>query len=542
MARWLSKGPCDKCSSSDAKWYHDDGHAFCFSCRAYFPADNQKREVKVSRWRLEDIEAFPHADLRDREINLDTTKAYDVRQAVTPETGEPSNHIFYRSGLGEGWKRKNKKNKRDMEIIGGYSGLFGQQRLAYGGRFIILTEGEEDALSAWYIFNTKKGKDYNIASVPNGSGLGGVQDQKVYELLTSFETILLAFDQDEPGKEALDRFAEIYGPSVSIRFAEWGSAKDINDLLTQGRAQDFLKAVNQSREYKPETVVQGAEIPFESISQPIRPGIQIRQFPELSKKLGGLRSGELTTVIAPSGVGKSSVVAEIGYDVIKNTEERAAWLFLEETKEKAAQRLIALDNNVPLFQYRLNPSIISEQDRWKSYNSLINNDRTKFINLKHGILDKNRLLPLLRWYHYTEGVKFFFFDHISLVFSADRDGDERKSIDNTLHDLAAFVSETGCSFTLVAHIKRMNNKFYVNDEENGAKWLQVDADQARGSGSFEQMSFNLLTLEPEYLESGEKGRTRIKIAKNREQGILGVADIIQMNPRTGRLESLTTEF
>jgi twinkle protein len=545
MSKWTGNGPCEKCGSSDGKWHDKKGGAYCFACERYFSPDNKQQSEKQSmsnnsRWSIEEIDGFPVADLTSRGITPETCRKYGVVQAMNPQTGQPDKHVFFPSGSGDGYKRRNLRQKSDMEIVGNYKSLFGQDKFKAGGKFLVITEGEIDALSVWQMWH-ERDKDYSVVSIPNGSGLGGIDRKDVYDYITSFTGVLLVFDQDEQGRAAIDRFAEIYGPSVAIKYVEF-DAKDPNELLVEGRQGEFFQAVSRAKKYQPETIVDGADIGFDEISAPIQPGHFFQRFPEFSERLGGARKGELTTVLAPPGVGKSTFCAELGYDIIKRTGENVAWLFLEETTAKAAQRLIALDNDVPLAQYRLNPGMVGEEARRASYQNLVDNGRTKFIKLQHGMLNKERLLPLLRWYVYVNGVNYIILDHISLIFSADEGDNERKLIDNTMHDLAAFVTETGVGLIVVAHIKRMNQKIYAKDKENDAQWLLIDPDMARGSGAFEQLSWNLVALEPEYMENGEKGRTRIRILKNREHGSLGPTDIYRMNRSTGRLETLSEEF
>jgi len=77
----------------------------------------------------------------------------------------------------------------------------------------------------------------------------------------------------------------------------------------------------------------------------------------------------------------------------------------------------------------------------------------------------------------------------------------------------------------------------VKDEVNDAKWLYIDPAMARGSGSFEQLSFNILAIEPEQTEDETKGRMRLNVKKSREWGFTGPADVLKMNMSTGRLET-----
>ena len=543
--------PCPKCGSSDSlALYHDHG-GYCFSNCGYVSEaqmSNQTTKTSHSRraksmYNIEEIKDYGLADLSHRSISKEAIERYGVRQAVRPEDGEADKQaIFYPAGLGGGWKRKNALTKKDMEIVGDYGGLFGQSVFARGGKFAVVTEGEEDALAVWQAYHDK-GKDYTVLSLPNGSSCGGLEKREVWDYLTSFEGLLLLFDNDEQGREAVEKFANIYSTEVKLKVGEFPEdINDANDAVKQGKQGEIYKAVSRAKTYQPEMIIPGSDVSFDMIREPIKTGHNLRRFPELSRKIGGIRDGELTTVMAPPGVGKSTWVAEVGYELIKHTDEKVAWMFLEEDLKKAAQRLIAIDNDLPLPRYRLDPNIIPEDKVRESYDTLINNDRTWFISLgASGRLSVDRLLHLLRYYR-SQGVTRFIFDHISIVFSHDDRDNERKLIDNVLSEVAAFCAATGSHVIMVAHIKRFDQKIYVSDELHDAKWLYIDPAMARGSGSFEQLSFNIVAIEPEQTEDETKGRMRLNVKKSREWGFTGSADVLKMNPNTGRLEAEQMEY
>ncbi|MEX0469927.1 toprim domain-containing protein [Spiribacter sp. 390] len=526
--------------------YQDHG-GYCFSNCGYIRQSEldgsdtktyrSRRDRKMSIWSPREINNFPLADLSHRGLSSEAVERYGIRQAVRPENGEPDEQaIFFPAGNGGGYKRKNRLTKKDTEIVGDYNGLFGQSVFSRGGRLLLITEGEEDAIALWQALK-QQGKDYSVVSLPNGAGCGGIEKREVWDYITSFEAVMLAFDADEQGEQAVEKFAEIYSTEVKVKIVEMPEGcKDANDCIKQGKGQELVKACYRSKDYQPEMIIPGSEISYDMIREPIKPGYMLRSFPEFSNKMGGLRDGELGVVMAPPGVGKSTWVAEVGYELIRNTDDKVAWLFLEEDIKKATQRLVALDNDVPLAKYRLNPDIIPEEDARNSYNDLINNERTWFIDLgPSGRLSVDRLLHLLRYYR-SQGVTRFIFDHISILFSHDDRDNERKLIDNVLSEVAAFCAATGSTMIMVAHIKRFDQKVYVKDDINDAQWLYIDPAMARGSGSFEQLAFWIAAIEPEKTEDERKGRMRINVKKNREWGFTGPCDVLHMDMNTGRLE------
>lgn len=76
--------------------------------------------------------------------------------------------------------------------------LFGQNLFNKGAKYITLTEGEIDALSAYQMLGSK----YPCVSLRNG--VAGVANdiRQSYDWLISFDNIVICFDDDEVGRQA----------------------------------------------------------------------------------------------------------------------------------------------------------------------------------------------------------------------------------------------------------------------------------------------------------------------------------------------------
>jgi twinkle protein len=62
----------------------------------------------------------------------------------------------------------------------------------------------------------------------------------------------------------------------------------------------------------------------------------------------GIRKGELVTITAGSGLGKSQFVREIVWHVLNKTEDNLGLMFLEESVRKTGLSLMSLAANQPL--------------------------------------------------------------------------------------------------------------------------------------------------------------------------------------------------
>jgi twinkle protein len=303
------------------------------------------------------------------------------------------------------------------------------------------------------------------------------------------------------------------------------SEKDASDMLVKGKAVEFISAFYDAEGRRPKGIVTGSSISLDRIKKVTSPGY-MTGYPELDKMLGGLRKGELTTLTAGSGIGKSTLARELGYR-LRVQDLTIGNLFLEEPLEKTIQGYIAIDNNVKLSSLRANPNILSPEQWQQSYDKLIAN---KWIGLEHfGSLPTEELLDKMRYLVYGEGCDFIILDHLSMVMSGQVSDNERKDIDLVMTELAAFVNESKVGILSVVHLSRNKGKASFN--EGG----QVSLNDLRGSAALEQLSWNVLALERDQQDVTQRDMSNIRILKAREEGWTGLADICKYNTDTGRL-------
>jgi twinkle protein len=134
------------------------------------------------------------------------------------------------------------------------------------------------------------------------------------------------------------------------------------------------------------------------------------------------------------------------------------------------------------------------------------------------------------------GCGFVFLDHVSIVVSAQDNGDERKALDRVMTELRTLVQRTGISLILVSHLKRPDNKGH---EEGAATSLA----QLRGSGSIAQLSDMVIGLERNGQAENEKERntTKVRVLKNRFSGITGPACQLLYSKDSGRMLEIEEE-
>jgi twinkle protein len=483
------------------------------------------------------IETLPVKALKARGVREDVAAHYGVRVAFNPSTGEELAYCYPITEKGAVIGYKVRELPKTFYTVGESKGRavdpFGMAQCQRTGKRLLIVGGQDDMLSAYQmLWDRYPQYKPNVISLTRGENdVQCIKDNM--EFVKGYEEVILCLDNDEVGQQATKAFVKLLGNGTKVmRLSE----KDPNDMLLKKKEKEFVNAFFQAQVYTPVNIVAGG-IGLDALMVPTRSGVIVDSLPNTSKILHGFRDGEMTLVLAPPGVGKTTICKEIGYSLV-NQGYKVLHIFLEEDLQKTQQSYIAIDNGVSVARLRANPSIIS-RERWAdSYNRLIDNGNTLWVN-HWGSINPDEVMETLRW-GASYGCQFAILDHISMVFSGMESSNERKDIDLLLTQMAAFTKESSMHPIVVSHVKRKENRWKVKDFPY---WDVVATDTARGSGAFEQLASNVISLEVEYLdEDMTKGRIRTRIGKNREWGLLGVGDVLQYNITTGRIQTEANNF
>lgn len=524
--RFLRHAPCERCGSSDAKAIYSNGTAWCFSCESYFPSvdDDGAGVSSFSRRggkRLAGlIERLTFRSLDKRKINEDTCHKYGYGIAKYNGKTVQVAPYYYNGTLVA-------QHLRDAEKRFSWLGeakhleLFGQHLWATGGKRVVVTEGEIDCLSVAQAFNLK----WPVVSVPNGAQSAKKYIQQNLEWLESYDEIVIAFDNDEPGRKAAQECAMLLSPG-KVKIANWAPHKDANDMLQAESPGAIAQVIFNAQVYRPDGIVAGSDLTLEYLLKDEAINSFSLPYPILDSMLKGLRKAELTTLTAGSGIGKSTLAREIGYHLVTRHGLTVGVVALEESVKKSALGYMALDLNVPMGDLFLDKSIVSLEDFKVSYDKLIASDKLYFYD-HFGSLESDNLVSKLRYLASGVGVDFIILDHISIVVSGIEDGDERRIIDNLMTNLRSLVENTGVGMLLISHLKIPEGKPH---EEGG----RVTLNQLRGSGSIKQLSDNIIGVERNQ-QGEDPDVSQIRVLKNRLFGHVGLADVLRYNKKTGRL-------
>jgi twinkle protein len=421
---FVAHEPCPKCSSSDGLARYEDNSAHCFVCHHNIKGDGSPVETEedTSTKDWTPVEG-DYRELTDRELKEETCRLWKYQTTLDGPNGKPAHIMNIYDGSKLIAQKFRTKDSKGSWIGDAKDPPFYGQWLWGKGKHLVITEGEIDAMSVSQAMDLK----WPVVSLPNGTGSVRKVIKRSYEWLSNFENIVLMFDMDEPGRKAVEDAVELLPPG-RVKVATLPE-KDANETLLLHGAGRLVKAFWDAAPYRPDGIIAGEDITLEELMTEATAGYPL-PYPKAQEMLLGLRKAELTLLTAGSGIGKSTLAREWGYDLHTNQGLRIGNVFLEEGQVKTAQGYVALHAGVPLGRLRHNKAIITPEQWNDAYDNVIKSGRLFFYR-HFGSLESDRLLSKLRYLAQVEKVDFIILDHISIVTSGLESSSEgeRKDID-----------------------------------------------------------------------------------------------------------------
>lgn len=567
--------PCTDpaCGSSDAlRVYRHKGEdgtdyydATCFSCKKYEPnppgfnlsqppAEVNKPQIfsrtpqvsihneKHDPFRttsqntleeiLNDFKTYPCRAIIDRGLTKETCEKYGVRVSLSPTDGETIiTHMYpyYKKDKLTGYKErvvlgKNIYSKGDCRE----AQLFGSHCCNPSGKTLFITEGELDCLALYQTLKALSGLDTwepAVVSLSHGAASAAKDISLSMDFVDSYEKIVLVFDQDDAGQAAVEDACKLLAGKVYIAKL---SEKDPNDMLLKGKAEEMKwEVLKHARQYMPDNIVNYADC-WERYKD--GKNQQCFLWPEgwkdMNDKTYGIRMGELVTITAGSGVGKTQIMRELKYHFFESTDFKMADIALEEDVGDSIAGLMSLKLNkrITLPDVEVDPdeersafNYFFDSGRWTGYDYF-------------GGLDDDNLFSKVRFLAAT-GHKIIFLDHLSIIVSEfAAEGGERERIDTIMTKLAKMVKELNITIFLIVHLKKSDGKPF---EEGYVPTL----DDLRGSGTLKQLSWMVIAIarNQQHEDAFCANTSELTVLKCRFTGRTGVSDYLNFNDETGRM-------
>ena len=506
--------PCPDCGSSDALSLYTDGHTFCYSCQEYHGDDQGKDKDFI----VEHVQLKP---LKARGITENTCRKYQY--LYTTYKGKPCQIANYYDEYGTLIGQKLRFPDKTFATKGVISNNFFGQQLYNNGKRLIITEGEIDCLTVSQLL----GNQEPVVSIPSG-----VQSaKKVFEAnlkwVEGFEEVIVVFDNDEAGRNGAKAIEGILPPD-KLRIATLAQYKDPNEYYLAEKGNELLEALENAKRVTPENIINADTLLDDLLDEPEEvQGYSLPWDIKANKMIKGVRKGEITMLTAGTGIGKSTMIRELGYDLVMRHGLKIGSMMLEENVLRTSKGYIGLYLNKPVHISRKG---ITKEQYTEAFQKTLGTGR--FIMYNHfGSLDNNSILNAIRYMAVTEKCDFILVDHISIAVSGIESNNERKLIDVLMTRLRQLCEELGVGIIAICHLKRGEGK--RSPEEGGS----ISLEDLRGSQAIAQLSDTIVALERNQQADNEvkKSILQMRILKCRQTGDTGVGGELYFDKSINRL-------
>jgi twinkle protein len=518
----VKKGlPCPDCGSKDNLALYDDGHTYCFGmgCQKYTPPEGagEARSPQVDWWPA-NTRTGPIAP---RRLTRETCEKWGY--LLGEFHGKPAQFAIYRDEKGAPIAAKVRMPGKDFTTIGDMkeAPLYGMHLWNKGGKKLVITEGEIDAMS---VSQAQRHK-YPVVSIPNGAQSAVKAIKRNMEWVSTFDEVVLWFDADDAGHRAAEQVAKLFKPG-KVRIVK-GDLKDANEYLKAGRDADITNLTWRAEEFRPDGIVRIRDV----IEAALRP-VTIENpwwLDELTRATYGRRFGECYAFGAGTGVGKTDwLMQQIEYDV--NTMKQPVGLFLLEQNTDETATRIAGKTVKKLLHIPPEEGNYTQDEKRAALEAL---DQVDLVYLydHFGVASWDVIEERIRYLRHVKGVRFFYLDHLTALATGSDDKNEKEELERIMAAIGGLVKELQIVLHFVSHLTTPDG---TPHEEGG----RVQIKQFKGSRSIGFWSFFMFGLERNQQDEDEDERlvTTFRILKDRYTGRANGKTIrLRYDPPTGIL-------
>jgi twinkle protein len=373
--------------------------------------------------------------------------------------------------------------------------LFGQQLCRDGGKMIVVTEGEIDAMSV----TQAMGLTWPAVSVPQGAPSAKKAIAKALGFLESFDKVVFCFDEDDAGRAALADCLPLISPGKAFVTSLPAGMKDANDMVKAGRSKELVDAVWSARKYVPEILNDLDDALLDEAAEETGWGLPW-PWVTMTKATYGIRRSALYTWGAGTGSGKTTLVKqlaltamrpELGEDhgdlvdgdgvCFKMPEPRKVATILYE--EPVKQTLKTLAGMVMRQRIHVPGTVYDKAEARRIMGEL--RPWLKSVSLR-GARNWETVKTTIRYLCVAEGVHDFIIDPMTALTAGDEN--ERQSLDGIMSELAELAEDLEITIHLVFHLATPEGKSH----EDGGR---VQEKHFRGSRAVAFWSHYLIGLE-----------------------------------------------
>ena len=466
-----------------------------------------------------------YEDIIDRKISKETCELYDYSRGML-DNEEVDIAGIYISEETTPQAQKFRTKDKNFSFSSSYRDLRGKHILPFGGQIkwdkqqpLAVCEGELDSMSCYEA-------GFQAISAWQGAGAIYKMVSENLDWILSFKEVILALDNDEPGKIATTQVLTIL--KNKVRIVDFESYKDANEVLTATSKETLQLILNSAKEYTPVGIIYGKDLILEDYLKPLPEGYKVDR-EKFDNKTRGYCLGQFYLYGGGSGQGKSTVLKHDALILREQHNLKIAHYFLEETTRATSLSLLAMKHGVKAGDFIMNPlKYVAKKDLEDSWNKLIDNDGMVFRPVED--ITSDAFFDNIEYLVSVKGYKVVILDHISLLIGSQKSSEgERRDIDMFCEKFYNLILKY--QFIGIAAVQ-LSNPSMGKDWEEGREVKQSDM---RGSASLRYKPDVIIGIERNMRNPTEKDKMELRIVKNRWFGDTGLTDTMIYLEKQGRL-------
>lgn len=536
---------------------HDDGRVdgYCFACHTVVEnpygekveKNSLKKKVKSKEEIQEEVDeilSLKTLPYPGRKLSQKILEYYGAKVALSEEDGKTPNILYfpcYKDGEITGYKAEtmNPKMKTKRFSVGDVKScdLIGwHQAIATGSKRLYITEGEKDMCSLKAVLENYSKEEYkglaSVVSLTKGSGNAKADIAKMLpEIKSRFKEVVLVFDQDEPGRKAVEAVCSILPTALVASLPE----KDANECVMQGKEKALYNACAFNASMPKNSRLIFAEDLHEEARKPAEWGELTWPWPSLNQSTRNIRLGETYYLGAGVKMGKSEVLNAMAAHFI---EEDGAKVFMAKPEEnnKKTYKMIASKLTGKIFH---DPKVAFDSSAYDKAGEILRGKLT-MVNLYQNLTWeslKQDIVAAVAW-----GAKAVFIDPITNLTNGMPAADANTKLQEVAQEISAMALDHNFSAFLFCHLKApegdlgmdIRKKQYEKGNYIGLgncpheKGGTINSSQFAGSRAMMRSCNYMVGIEgnkDESLDESVRNTRNIRILEDREFGEVGTFPI-----------------
>lgn len=402
------------------------------------------------------------AYFKGRGINENTLKFFGITEKMEwmPQDEKEVNCVLFPYIRNKQWVNiKYRTGSKHFKMVKEAELIFFNLDAIKGQNLAVITEGEIDCLSL------HECGEFRAVSVPNGASEGNQRLEYLdncWNNFTDIEEIIIATDNDSPGKALKYELARRLGRERCKEIEYPEGCKDLNEVLLKYGQSKVLETIRNAKPFPVEGVMELKDFENEldyAFKFGFESGVTIG-YPEFDKLLN-FGVGQLTMVTGVPNSGKSAFLDQM----LVHLAMKHHWIiglcsFEKQPVTKHAANLLSLISGKPFytanrmndFEYQASKDMMREYFRWFKLR-----DEDSSVD---GILGRAKQLVK------AEGIKALVIDPFNYIeHKREAHQTETEYISMVLTDVCNFAKDFGVHVFLVAHPTKIRKDKVTGDFE-----------------------------------------------------------------------------